>query len=362
MGKRVLVVGAGIIGASVAWHLTGHDCEVTIIDASDGGGLATRNSFAWINASWGNPEWYFHFRRRSMAGWRNLERNVPGLSVDWCGGLLWDLPQAELAAYAQQHAGWGYGIRMVDRDEALKIEPSLKNLPEVALHVAEEGMLEPVAASNSLLAAAVARGARFIDRTEAMSLHFHAGRLAGIETTNGETLSADEVLITAGAETARLLETAGVSLAIDAPPGLIAHSTISASKLLNGLVMTPDFHVRQTREGRLVIGTDFTGGDPQGRDQEMASSLLDNVRTMVRGAEHMELDFITVGYRPTPRDGYPAIGRPAGVDGLYVAVLHSGVTLAPLVGELVALEVATGARDPDLAPYDPNRSALQPGW
>ena len=72
MGKRVLVVGAGIIGASVAWHLTNFDSEVTIIDADDCGGLATRNSFAWINASWGNPAWYFHFRRRSMAGWREL--------------------------------------------------------------------------------------------------------------------------------------------------------------------------------------------------------------------------------------------------------------------------------------------------
>ncbi len=360
MGKRVLVVGAGIIGASVAWHLTGFDCDVTVIDAGDGGGLATRNSFAWINASWGNPEWYFHFRRRSMAGWRNLERSVPGLSVDWCGGLLWDLPQAELAAYAHQHAGWGYGIRTVDRDEALKIEPGLKNPPEVALHVAEEGMLEPVAAANSLLAAAVARGARFIERTEAMSLHFHAGRVAGIETTNGETLLADEVLITAGAETARLLETAGVSLAVDAPPGLIAHSTISDRKLLNGLVMTPDFHVRQTREGRLIIGTDFAGGYPGGRDKEMATGLLDNVRTMVRGAEQLELDFLTVGYRPTPRDGYPAIGRLDGVDGLYVAVLHSGVTLAPVVGELAAWEIATDLRDADLAPYDPNRRALRP--
>jgi glycine/D-amino acid oxidase-like deaminating enzyme len=359
MGKRVLVVGAGIIGASVAWNLTNFDCEVTIIDAGDGGGLATRNSFAWINASWGNPEWYFHFRRRSMAGWRELELSVPGLSVDWCGGLLWDLPPADLEAYAQQHAGWGYGIRAVDRHQILKLEPGLKNPPELALHVAEEGMLEPLAAAKSLLAGAVNRGARLRERTEAMSLHVRDGRVAGIETIGGETLLADEVLIAAGAETARLLASADVNLAIDAPPGLIAHSTASDRTLLNGLFMTPDFHVRQTREGRLVIGTDFAGGDPQGRDLEMARGLLDNVRTMVRGAERLDLDFLTVGYRPTPRDGYPAIGRPAELDGLYVAVLHSGVTLAPLVGELAAREIVTGARDPDLSPYDPNRTALR---
>ncbi len=102
MGKRVLVVGGGIIGASVVWHLTRAGCDVTVLDAGDGGGLATSQSFAWINASWGNPEFYFHFRRRSMAGWKRLKAELPEIPLTWCGGLLWDLPLApivgELAA------------------------------------------------------------------------------------------------------------------------------------------------------------------------------------------------------------------------------------------------------------------------
>ena len=64
--QRVIVAGAGIIGASIAWHLTRDGADVTVI-AEDTGGVATPNSFAWINASWGNPEFYFRFRRRSMA-------------------------------------------------------------------------------------------------------------------------------------------------------------------------------------------------------------------------------------------------------------------------------------------------------
>ncbi|TIQ62348.1 MAG: FAD-binding oxidoreductase, partial [Mesorhizobium sp.] len=50
-GKHVIVVGAGIIGASIAWHLAKAGAKVTIVADSGAGGVATPNSFAWINAS-----------------------------------------------------------------------------------------------------------------------------------------------------------------------------------------------------------------------------------------------------------------------------------------------------------------------
>ncbi len=356
--RQVVVVGAGIVGASIAWHLTAAGCAVTIVDAGNGGGLATPASFAWINASWGNPEWYFRFRRRGMAGWRRLARDVPGLRVDWCGGLLWDLQPAELLAYAEQHGSWGYAIARVGRDAALAFEPGLRHPPELALHVAEEGALEPAETADALLFAAVANGARFLRNVRVARLTQSNGRVTGIGTEAGESIAADETVVAAGIETARLLETIGVGLELDAPPGLIAHTTISDRKVLNGLVMTPDFHVRQTRQGRLIIGSDFAGGDPKGHDTEMANALLESVKMLIRGTESLALDFVSVGLRPTPRDGFPVIGRPAGIEGLYAAVLHSGVTLASVVGELAAREIETGARDPDLAPYDPNRAAV----
>jgi glycine/D-amino acid oxidase-like deaminating enzyme len=134
--KQVVVVGAGIIGASIAWHLTAAGARVTVVDAMGGGGVATPNSFAWINASWGNPEQYFRLRIRAMAEWRRLAADVP-IPLAWNGGLCFDLPPAELEAYAREHGSWGYGIRRVDRVEAQRIEPGLADPPEFALHIAE---------------------------------------------------------------------------------------------------------------------------------------------------------------------------------------------------------------------------------
>ena len=123
--KHVVVVGAGIVGASIAWHLASAGAAVTVIEAGGAGGVATPNSFAWINASWGNPEPYFRLRIRALAQWQRLAADLPGLPYARCGSLCWDLPEAELEAYATEHSSWGYGIRRVGGDEAARIEPGL---------------------------------------------------------------------------------------------------------------------------------------------------------------------------------------------------------------------------------------------
>ena len=57
---------------------------------------------------------------------------------------MWDLPRADLEAYARERAGWGYGIHRVKRAEISALEPNLKSPPDFALHVAEEGKIEPL--------------------------------------------------------------------------------------------------------------------------------------------------------------------------------------------------------------------------
>lgn len=86
--QHVVVVGAGIIGATLGWYLTRDGANVTII-ANEVGGTATPCSFAWLNASWNNPRFYYDFRLRSMAGWKTLADEVPQLQrlLQWKGGL-----------------------------------------------------------------------------------------------------------------------------------------------------------------------------------------------------------------------------------------------------------------------------------
>jgi glycine/D-amino acid oxidase-like deaminating enzyme len=92
------------------------------------------------------------------------------------------------------------------------------------------------------------------------------------------------------------------------------------------------------RQGRIIAGQDFAGGDPGGNPDATARDLFATAKAALRGG--LELDFHTVGYRPTPTDGLPIIGRAEGVDGLYIALMHSGITLASAVGLFATREIS----------------------
>lgn len=353
--KQIIVVGAGIIGASVAWHLARAGAGVTIVEAGSPGGVATPASFAWINATWGNPEPYFRLRMRSIAAWTHLAAAVPGIELAWIGGLCWDLLPADLEAFATEYGSWGYGIRRVDRAEAARIEPNLLQPPELAVHVPGEGAVEPALAARALVAAAVREGATLISDAQVRALVHENGRVTGITTADG-ILRADEVVLAAGIASPEIAATAGVSLPLDTPPGLLVHSRPHA-RLLNGLVLAERVHMRQTAQGRIVAGSDFGGADPGADPVETAHALFAATQAMLKGGDVLKLDFHTLGYRPTPADGFPVIGRANGVDGLYVTVMHSGITLAPIVGLFATQELTTGHRDPLLAPYGHSRFA-----
>jgi glycine/D-amino acid oxidase-like deaminating enzyme len=339
----ILVVGAGIIGASIAWHLASRGARVTVIDAGEPGGIATRNSWAWINASWGNPEPYFRLRVHAMAEWRRIERELPAVRVAWTGSLNWELPADRLEALAAQHSAWGYDVRCLDRAEAARIEPHLADPPALAVHAPREGAVEPLDATRQLLAAAQDRGAGVIAGRAARSLDIRAGRVAGVDTDGGR-FPADMVVVAAGAGAAELLATAGVVLPVSAPPALLA-VTKPLPRLLNGLVMTPKLQLRQAADGRLVAAA----------SAEAAVDLLAEIEALFRSVTATELDFQVAGRRPIPHDRLPLVGRIAGIDGLHVAVTHSGITLAPAIGHMVAEEMVTGRRHPLLAPFDPER-------
>lgn len=192
-----------------------------------------------------------------------------------------------------------------------------------------------------------------MSNTPVQSLNKQGDKVVGVELDSG-LLTADEVIIAAGAGTSALLTTAGYSLPMRAPPGLLVVTRLRET-LLNGLIMSPRLHVRQAGEGRLIAGADFGGTDPGENPDAAAAEVFAALKDLLVAGDSLELETYTIGYRPVPDDGFPAVGRIAGTDGLYVAVLHSGITLAPAIGRFIADEVLTGRREDLLAPYSPER-------
>ena len=311
MSKHVIVIGAGIIGASIAYQLAKLGARVTVLDEREPGGVATGASFAWINASWGNPEFYFRLRRRSMAEWRGLAAEVAELKVTWCGGLCWDITGETRDDFLREHSRWGYGMSLVTRKEIRKLEPNLMAPPAEAIHVAEEGMVEPVEAAQALLAAARALGSEVFAPTRVKWLDVESGRIRGVMLEEGH-IRADEVVVAAGAGSDELLASAGFKLPLDLPPGLLVH-THPAPRLLNGLVLAPELHLRQTPTGELVAGSDFGGIDPGVDPRETAENLFRKVQEALKGGQGPGVCLV-LGRLPSDAARWPA-GDRAGAAG-----------------------------------------------
>ena len=355
MPGNVIVVGAGIVGASVAWHLAEAGAAVTVVDAGEGGGVSTPRSWAWINASWGSPEPYVRLRMQSMADWRRLGATVPGLDVSWCGGLMWDIGgESELRAFVAERQGQGYDVRLVGAEEAARLEPALARPPALAAHAPAEGAIEPLEAARAILADAARRGARLLMGQGVERLLTDGERVAGVRLADGTQARADRVILAAGSATAGLAAQVGVEVPVSETTGLLI-VVEPVAPLLNGLIVGPGLELRQLRDGSLLGSGHYAGSDPGADPQATACGLFETVRAGIRGSEAFRLGGYVIGHRPMPRDGLAIVGPAA--PGLHVAVTHSGVTLAPAIGRLVAEEVLTGRRDPLIAPFGLERFA-----
>ncbi len=88
--KRIVVIGAGIVGASLAYHLSSKGTQVTVVEARGIASGVTGTSFAWINTSCAGPDPIAALRGGAIAAWRRLETQVPGLKMRWHGALSRD--------------------------------------------------------------------------------------------------------------------------------------------------------------------------------------------------------------------------------------------------------------------------------
>lgn len=92
-----------------------------------------------------------------------------------------------------------------------------------------------------------------------------------------------------------------------------------------------------------------------------ARRILGRIGEVFPAARGRAAERLTLGFRPMPRDGFPVVGYLPGSSSVYVAVMHSGVTLAPIMGRLVAAEVIEDVSEALLSPYRPDRPGASSG-
>lgn len=340
---KTIVVGAGIVGASIAYHLARGGAPVILIDKGQPASAVTRQAFAWINVSHGVPKPYAELRQLAIQEYRRLEQELDhALQVDWCGALTWHRDLAETERLALEHEAAGYDVQLIERDRIAQLEPNLVEPPRCATHAPSEGAVDPVLATAVLVDAARQAGADIRLGTEAIALCSNGRGITGVRTRD-ETLSADTVVMAAGTDARLLCQPLDLELPVNPSPALLLRFK-TTGPLVNGIISTSDMEIRQASDRGLLAADDYIDESRDNGPDAIAGRALAAVKKRLRGAEGIALENVSVGVRPIPADGCPIIGFSSQIEGLYVAVMHAGVTMAPAIGRLATTEILDGAR------------------
>ncbi len=362
--NRIVVVGAGIIGASIAYHLVKRGASVVIVEAVRPGGEATEKSFGWINATFSKrPRAYFDLNQLGVAGWRRLETELGGeLKVQWGGSVSWsgtEQAPEPLRENVRTHQEWGYATHVIDGDEFHRLLPNINHGEfSAACHSEFEGALDPVDAVKALLRQVRELGGEVQYPFEATGFKMNGTEIAAVRAQE-HSLDASIVVLAAGVATERLAAMAGVSVPLKESQGVLVH-TRPQPKLIERVVLAPGIHCKQKLDGRVVVGGQMVAGVGTATSEppepgEDGQRILRDAAAVLPGIRGVAVERVTVGNRVMPVDEYPVVGFSGRCPNLYVAATHSGVTLAPLIGQLAAMEILDGARVSLLEPYRPSR-------
>ncbi|KAL3134135.1 hypothetical protein ABBQ32_008554 [Trebouxia sp. C0010 RCD-2024] len=169
--------------------------------------------------------------------------------------------------------------------------------------------------------------------------------------SNGEHYKADVVVLAAALGIPELVKPLGLSVPLTAKPRTVTVITKPMKRLLKHIVVTDQIFIVQRRDGDVMISL-YAGDDrPEEATPEVAKQVIKAAAQLVPELAKAECDQITAGLMPYPVDAHPIVGFTKECTNLYIAVMHSGATLAPLMGKLIADEIVNRKEEAVLAPY-----------
>ena len=366
MGPRVVVLGAGVIGLSVARALAARGARPLVVDASPaareaswaaGGILGLGTEYASDGPGYQLARFAFD-RWEAAADRLRRETGVP-LVVTREGTLLVAKDAADAAALEARgafHRSVGLASAMLDGPGARRVEPRLAPRVEAALHV-PEARLDNRLLLEALDAACRNGGIEVRTGVRALRCVERGGRVFGVETASG-AVPADAVVVATGAWSEEVAATAGLvlpmvpvkgqMLRIDAPDGFLGPIVKQG----------PQYLVPQRGRGIVVGTTAEEVGFTRGTDEGALAAIRAAAEALVPDIAGRPRVEAWAGFRPRLPDLLPALGPVASRPGLFLATGHfrNGILLCEATGELLARAVL-GDVDPLLAAFDPERFA-----
>jgi glycine oxidase len=379
---ELVVVGAGVVGLSIAWRAASAGHAVTLVDPAPARGAT------WAAAGMLAPVSEAHFGEEALIAlnlaaarvWPafagELEA-VSGRAVHYTalGTLLVAVDPSDRAAIDRLlrfQRELDLTVRRLSAAECRAAEPLLAAGVGGGAELGEDHQVDNRAVAGALEAACTTRGVALI-RDEVCGLRIGSGRVTGVSLLrSGDVIPAGSVVLSAGCRSG---EIQGIPDALRPPvrpvKGLTLRLAAGASprlrRTVRGLVHGRSCYLVPRRDGTLVVGATV---EEKGFDLTVqagaVAELLDSARRIAPVVDEYELLETTTGLRPGSPDNGPLVGR-TGVEGLLVATGHfrHGILLAPLTAERI-LELLPGPGappgklEPLFSAFGPERFATRP--
>jgi sarcosine oxidase subunit beta len=366
----ILIVGGGVIGSSIAYHLARQGRSVLVVERAT---IAASPAASWASAGGvrrqGRDPAESALAIEAIARWPALEHELQSdLHYRQGGNLLLaesDAEAEQLAAFVNQQHALGFDdVQLLDRSVLHALVPGLAPQVIAGSYSPADGQADPARTTRAFAAAAQRHGAIYWTETACTALQMQGSRVIGARTARGD-VAAEMVVLAAGAWSAELAAGIGLRLPICTQAYQMLRSTAAQPGLLTPVVsaLGQVLSLKQLPDGAFLLGGGWPGDPTPDRRgfrlrQESIEGNWAAACAILPAVGQQQIERAWCGLEAESIDEIPLIGTLPGLEGLLVAAGFSGhgFAIAPAVGRAVA-DMLAGQPVPALDGLSPGRIA-----
>ncbi|WP_438449275.1 glycine oxidase ThiO [Gorillibacterium sp. sgz5001074] len=365
----VIIIGAGIIGSSIAYHMSKKGISCLVLERGAAAQEATAASAGMLGAMMETdaPGPLVELAVASQARYRKLAETLfedSGVDIEYteCGTVGVARDEAEKAALLQKCSfarDFGQRVDWIETGRLLELEPGLSPDLLGGVHIPGDHQVQSPKVALAFRTAAIRLGARFLEHTPVLRLLTEGRRVAGVETTDG-SFYADHVVLAGGSWSPGLLTGLGIDLPVYPVKGQCYSAILPEG--LKHTVFALKCYLMPKRDGTILVGaTQEEAGFDKSPTAQGIAYLHEIAASMVPAMKKAVFVRTWTGLRPGNPQLKPFLGPVEGREGLLLATGHfrKGTLLAPITGEMLTSMVTGEALPLDPSPFTLRGHGLQ---
>ncbi len=359
MNYDITVIGAGVTGLSIAWHLSADSSRsVLLLDGKGVGAGATSIQPGGVRQQWGTAM-SIQLAIESFRFYENFdERLSPSVSpaLDRCGYLFVAEKEEGLRQLEDQielQNANGINSRLVSAEEAGELVPALdaEGITGAAWHDNDGYFDRPLAVVGGFHEAALKQGVTYRDAQVQQIAPNGSGWTLTLQ--GGDKVETGVAVLATAYDTPALLAPLGVEVPITKEPRYLFYSNPISQRILEPLAVFIDRHfaAKQLADGSILASDLSADGDPDTRKAEWYQNIKQSIRDRLPVLDLVSFPVMVEGFYDVTADRQPIVGPVSGHDGLWLAagLNGRGLMMAPAIGRLVS-EAIDNSSLPDPLP------------